>query len=66
MAIAIERVSLARQVSHYEIRPSIVVVVSEVDAHTCEWIAPGVYSHTGRNAYFLKGPIPFLMEQKFS
>jgi hypothetical protein len=63
--VAINCVSLARQVGHTEIGPSVVVVVGEVDAHTGEWITSGVYSHPGWNAYFLKRSIWFLVEEKF-
>ena len=66
VAVVIYCLSLARQVSHTEIGPSIVVVVGEVDAHTGEWINPPASTATPDGMPTSSNvPSGFLVEQKF-
>ena len=60
----VERVSLVGQVGHHDIRPAIVVVVGEVDAHAGIGLPFGVHRNARLQADLLEGSIRLLVEEK--
>ena len=62
--VLVEGIPLVGQVCHYNIRPAVIVVIGEVDAHSGKRLPFGVHRHSGLEADFLEGSIRLLMKEE--
>src|SRR5260370_41822875 len=63
--IPVEGIHLARKIGNHQIREAIVVVVREIDSHSCKRMALGIDGHTRYERHLLKRTITLVVIKEF-
>src|SRR5207249_8309283 len=63
--VLVEGVALVGKVRNDQIRPAVIIIVGEIDAHTGEGAAVAVDGDFGEEAHFFKGSVAFVVIEEF-